>query len=226
MRNRRSGRSADRNLGRRRGSQTSRPDALSKAATWFAGINAPCSFTGAAKAYSRRRAIEKDFAQGATIMDVQKLYRSKLTSADQALRDLPKRCSVLLGMFASQPPALVRAFTDRTKAGEIDEALVFYMHATPATAESLLRQDLLDVIKLHPFYIGAGERALIHELKDSRKAVFFVPSTFSEIPRIIRERPPFDAFLLQVAPMDRAGWFSFGTSGAYSLAGIERSKRV
>jgi len=159
-------------------------------------------------------------------MDVQKLYRSKLTSADQALRDLPKHCSVLLGMFASQPPALVRAFTDRTKAGEIDEAVVFYMHATPATAESLLRQDLLDVIKLHPFYIGAGERALIHELKDSRKAVFFVPSTFSEIPRIIRERPPFDAFLLQVAPMDRAGWFSFGATGAYSLAGIERAKKV
>src|SRR5262245_30850346 len=35
-----------------------------------------------------------------------------------------------------------------------------------------------------------------------------------------------DVFLLQVAAMDRAGWFSFGLTGAYSLAGIERAKRL
>ena len=157
----------------------------------------------------------------------QDLYRSRLTSPQLALRDLPKRCSVLLGIFAAQPPALVRAFADRAKAGEVDEALVYYMHATPATIEALIRLDLMEVIKLYPFFLGAGERGLVRQLNEcSRKVIHFVPNSFSEIPRIVRERPPFDVFLLQVAPMDRAGWFSFGTSGAYSLAGIERAKRV
>lgn len=157
----------------------------------------------------------------------QALYRSRLTTPDAALRDLPKRCSILLGFFAAQPPALVQALADRVQAGGLDEVLVQYMHATPATARALMRHELLDVVKLQPFYIGEGERALIRELGDrGRKVVFFVPSSFSEIPRIIRERPPIDAFLLQVAPMDRAGWFSFGLTGAYSLAGIERSKRI
>jgi itaconate CoA-transferase len=153
------------------------------------------------------------------------IYRSKLTSPDEALRDLPKRCTVLLGMFAAQPPALVQAFADRAKAGDIDEALLYYMHATEATSRALIRPELMDVLKLHPFFLNPGERALIRE-HNARKMVFFVPNSFSDIPRIIRERPPFDAFLLQVAPMDRAGWFSFGATGAFSLAGVERAKRI
>ncbi|MBV8616516.1 MAG: acetyl-CoA hydrolase/transferase family protein [Acetobacteraceae bacterium] len=156
----------------------------------------------------------------------QDLYRSRLTSAEEALRDLPKRCSVLLGFFAAQPPALVRALANRAKAGALDEALVYYMHATPETADSLMHVELMDVVKLHPFYIGPGERALIRQASERGKTVYFVPASFSEIPRIIRERPPFDTFLLQVAPMDRAGWFSFGLTGAYSLAGLERAKRI
>jgi itaconate CoA-transferase len=157
----------------------------------------------------------------------QDLYRSRLTSPQLALRDLPKRCSVLLGIFAAQPPALVQALAARAKVGELDEALVYYMHATPATVEALICPDMMDVIKLHPFFLGAGERALIRELSErGRKVVHFVPNSFSEIPRIVRERPPFDVFLLQVSPMDRAGWFSFGASGAYSFAGVERAKRI
>jgi itaconate CoA-transferase len=155
------------------------------------------------------------------------LYRRRLTSPELALRDLPEHSSVLLGIFAAQPPALVRALADRAKAGEIEEALVYYMHATPATIEALIRLDLTNVIKLYPFFLGAGERGLVRQLNETnRKLVHFVPNSFSEIPRIVRERPPFDVFLLQVAPMDRAGWFSFGPSGAYSLAGVERAKRI
>jgi itaconate CoA-transferase len=157
----------------------------------------------------------------------QDLYRSRLMTPQLALRDLPLDCSVLLGIHAAQPPALIRALADRAKAGDLDEARVYYMHATQATIDALIRLDLMDVIKPYPFFLGAGERGLIRQLnEDSRKMIYFVPSSFSEIPRIVRERPPFDIFLLQVAPMDRAGWFSFGASGAYSLAGIERAKRI
>jgi itaconate CoA-transferase len=80
-------------------------------------------------------------------------------------------------------------------------------------------------VKLYPFFHNPGERALVRD-NPGRKLVFFVPNSFSDIPRIIRERPPFDAFLLQVAPMDRGGWFSFGATGAYSLAGVERAKSL
>ena len=159
--------------------------------------------------------------------DIHDLYRSRLASAQDALSALPRRCNVLLGFFAAQPPSLVQALADRAGAGEFDELRVHYMHATPATATSLLRLDRMDVIKPHPFYMGEGERVLeLQATKAGRKAVFFVPASFSAVPRIIRERPPCDAFLLQVAPMDRAGWFSFGLTGAYSLAGIQTARRI
>ncbi|MEQ8347501.1 MAG: acetyl-CoA hydrolase/transferase C-terminal domain-containing protein [Sneathiellaceae bacterium] len=157
--------------------------------------------------------------------DVQDLYKRRLTTPDLALRDLPPRLNLLLGMFVAQPPALIQAFVDRVRAGAVEEARVYYMHSTPATEETLIRRELMDAVKLHPFFLNPGERALVRDNPD-RKMVFFVPNSFSDIPRIIRERPPFDAFLLQVAPMDRAGWFSFGATGAYSLAGVERAERL
>jgi itaconate CoA-transferase len=159
--------------------------------------------------------------------DIQMLYRRKLTTAGEALRGLPKRGSVLLGFFAAQPPALVQALAEDAKAGRFDEMRVYYMHPTPETNKTLLRMDLMDVIKPYPFYMGPGERALTREAAATgRKVVHFVPASFSVVPRIIREQLTPDAFLLQVSPMDRSGWFSFGLTGAYSLAGIERSRQL
>ena len=159
--------------------------------------------------------------------DVQDLYRRRLTTPGDALRDLPRRCGVLLGFYAAQPPALVAALAERASTGGFDELRVDYMHSTPATAASLLRMELMDVVKPYPFYMGEGERALVRQGNEAgRKTVFFVPASFSVVPRLIRERPPCDAFLLQVAPMDRAGCFSFGLTGAYTLAGIQTARRI
>jgi acyl-CoA hydrolase len=125
------------------------------------------------------------------------------------------------------PPALVPSLADHAHAGSFDELRICYMRPTPHTAATLLRLELMDVITPHPFCMGPGERALTREATAAgRKAVYFVPASFSEIPRIIREQLTPDVFLLQVAPMSRAGWFSCGLTGAYSLAGIEHAKRL
>ena len=159
--------------------------------------------------------------------NIQELYRSKLTTPADALHGLPRRATVLLGFFAAQPPSLVQALADSVRAGGFDEVRIYYMHPTPHTAETLLRMDLMDVINPHPFYMGPGERALTKQATEAgRKVVYFTPASFSDVPRIIREQINPDVFLLQVAPMDRAGWFSFGLTGAYSLAGVERAKRL
>lgn len=88
-------------------------------------------------------------------------YQRKLTTPDAALKGLPRRAGVLLGFFAAQPPALIGALMDQVRAGSFDELRVRYMHATTATAEAMLRPELMDVVKPHPFYIGENERALI-----------------------------------------------------------------
>jgi itaconate CoA-transferase len=79
--------------------------------------------------------------------DFKDLYRRKLTTPEESLRGLPRRSVVLLGFFAAQPPSLVQALADGARAGNFDEMRIYYMHPTPHTAATLLRLDLMDVIK-------------------------------------------------------------------------------
>ena len=46
------------------------------------------------------------------------------------------------------------------------------------------------------------------------------------MPRAIRVEPQIDVFAVQVSAMDRAGYFSLGLTGAYSLAALERAKKI
>jgi len=155
------------------------------------------------------------------------LYKSKLTTADAALKGLPRRTTVVLGFFASQPPGVVSALARAIKAGTFDEVRLVYMHATAETGEALLKLEYCDVLKLRPFYVGPAERALVAEgAKVGRKVVYFIPISFSDTPRAIRAEPQIDVFAVQVSAMDRAGYFSLGLTGAYSLAALEKAKKI
>jgi itaconate CoA-transferase len=104
---------------------------------------------------------------------------------------------------------------------------LIYMHATAETGAALLKLEYCDVLKLRPFYIGPSERALVAEgAKVGRKVVYFIPISFSDMPHAIRVEPQIDVFAVQVSAMDRAGYFSLGLTGAYSLAALERAKKI
>ncbi|MBL6617089.1 MAG: 4-hydroxybutyrate--acetyl-CoA CoA transferase [Reyranella sp.] len=157
-----------------------------------------------------------------TVTDI---YKSKLATAADALKGLPRKSTVVLGFFASQPPALVAEMGMAIAAGTFDEVRMIYMHATEATGAALLKAEYCDVLKLRPFYMGPAERALVQS-SPARKLVHFIPIAFSETPRAIRAEERIDAFPVQVSPMDRAGYFSLGLTGAYSQAALERADRI
>ncbi|QNO19168.1 butyryl-CoA:acetate CoA-transferase [Caproicibacterium amylolyticum] len=57
--------------------------------------------------------------------------------------------------------------------------------------------------------------------------ITYVPVRYSEIPRYYRENvEPMDVAMLQVAPMDKHGFFSFGPSGSMEAAICERAKHI
>lgn len=153
------------------------------------------------------------------------LYKSKLTTAAEALKGWPRKCTVVLGFFASQPPSIVTEMGKAIAAGAFDEVRMVYMHATEATGAALLKAEYCDVLKLRPFYMGPAERALVAS-NPARKLVHFIPIAFSDTPRAIRAEERVDVFPVQVSPMDRAGYFSLGLTGAYSLAALERAERI
>jgi itaconate CoA-transferase len=54
----------------------------------------------------------------------------------------------------------------------------------------------------------------------------FVPTAFSDSPRLLSEHVEVDTFITTVSPMDRHGWFTFGTSNDYGTSVARSAKRL
>lgn len=153
-------------------------------------------------------------------------YKSKLTTPQQAVELIPARGTLSMGMAASEPPALLGALEERVKRGGIEELRVYYSHSMPTAARTILKYEYMDVIKPHAFFLTAPERELMQRgMQDKRRVVYYMPGNFSSMPRILAE-VGIDAFVLVVSPMDKAGFFSCGTNGDYTIPTARIAKKL
>ena len=153
-------------------------------------------------------------------------YKSKLTTAAQAVQLVPRHGTLSMGMAVSEPPALLKALEDRLKHGEIDELRVYYSHSLTAAASTILKYEYLDVVKPHPFFPTAVERALFERgQREGRRVVFYMPGNFSAMPRVLGAIG-LDTFVVTVAPMDRGGFFSCGTNSDYTIPAARAARKL
>jgi itaconate CoA-transferase len=145
-------------------------------------------------------------------------YKSKLTTPEVAVGRIASGVTLSMGMAMSEPPALLKALADRAAAGKVDDLKVYYYESTRIAGETILRYELTD--RIHPYcmFVTPVERALIKrgEQEGGRKVLTYVPSNFSQAPRILTEHIGIDTFLITVSPMDRHGYFTLGTGNDYS----------
>jgi itaconate CoA-transferase len=160
-------------------------------------------------------------------MDHASFYASKLTTAERAVATIPSGSRLSMGMFAAEPPALLKALADRASAGDVDGLRVYYYETAKTAGDTILRYELNDVIKPYCMFITGVERALIKRGKaEGRKTVNYVPSNFHQAPRLLRDEIDIDTFVVTVSPMDRHGFFSFGTGNDYSTKIARSAKRL
>jgi itaconate CoA-transferase len=161
-------------------------------------------------------------------MDVGSLYRSKLTTPDRAVASIPSGSKLSIGMATSEPPALLKALADRAEAGGIDDLKVYYFEATSIAGRTILRYELNDRIHPYSMFITATERALIKQgVEDGgRKVINYVPNNFHQAPRMLIDEIGIDTFVCTVSPMDRHGYFTFGTGNDYSTKVARSAKRL
>ncbi len=151
-------------------------------------------------------------------------YRAKLMTPQDAVKLVPARGTLSMGMAVSEPPALLAALEARVQAREIEELRVYYSHSAPAAGTTILKYEYMDVIKPHPFFPTIFERNLMQRAAaDGRTVLFYMPGNFSSMPRVLAEIG-IDAFVVMVSPMDKAGFFSCGTNGDYTIP-IARAAR-
>jgi itaconate CoA-transferase len=151
-------------------------------------------------------------------MELTSLYRSKLTTPADVVGRISSGATLSMGMAMNEPPALLKALADRAAAGKVDGLKFYYFESTRIAGETILRYELND--RIHPYcmFVTGVERALIKRgMEDGgRKVLTYVPSNFSQSPRLLTEHVGIDTFLMTVSPMDRHGYFTLGTGNDYS----------
>jgi itaconate CoA-transferase len=154
-------------------------------------------------------------------------YQKKLTTAENAAEWLPKSGNIGIGMAASAPPALLQAIEKRVLQRDIERLNLYYLHSAPPLYNSLLKYEYMDRIKPHPFFMGAAERELIQRgVADNKRVIFFVPTSFSEVPKVIEDYLDLDTFIMTVSPMDKGGYFSCGTNSDYTIPAARFAKKL
>jgi itaconate CoA-transferase len=161
-------------------------------------------------------------------MNFAALYASKLTTPDEAVAAIASGSRLSMGMFAAEPPALLKALADRATAGQLDDLRIYYYETAKIAGDTVLRYELNDRIKPYSMFVTGVGRALIKRgMEDGgRKVVNYVPSNFHQAPRLLTEEIGIDTFVHTVSPMDRHGYFSFGTGNDYSTKVARSAKRL
>ena len=151
-------------------------------------------------------------------MDFRSIYESKLTTPEAAVGRIASGVNVSMGMAMTEPPALLKALADRAAAGRVDNLKLYYFESTRIAGETVLRYELTERIQPYCMFVTDVERALIKRgEQDGRKKVLtYVPSNFSQSPRILTEHIGIDTFLVTVSSMDEHGYLTFGTGNDYS----------
>ena len=151
-------------------------------------------------------------------MSIQDLYKEKLASAVDAVRQIRNGDLIIVPTGVGEPPSLLTALSERrcdfqdVKVAQI-LAMRKYAYIDPATA---------DHVRHVAFFYGSASRA------GGREGwIDFIPSHFSEIPaQIHRGQIPADVVLSMASPMDARGYFSISLGADYTMAAIAKARAV
>ena len=154
-------------------------------------------------------------------------YKAKLCAPAEAVRFARSGSNISMGMALGEPPAMLAALNEKIEAGNLTDIRLWYFHSMPAAAQTLLRYDMMDHVHPHCMFMGPTERALAERgEKEGRKVLNFVPVAFSDAPRLLSQHLQLDTFITTVSPMDKHGYFSFGTNNDYASTAARSARHT
>ncbi len=152
--------------------------------------------------------------------DYQKMYQEKLTTPDQLAQQV--QSGWLLGMdtATSQTPAIMTAIAEHIRNSDITgvkvqallDAYPFEFYTDPTLAGKMTGYSW--------FSSSAARKAVNAGYAD------IIPAYYRDFPTRIRTEYDYDAVCVEVAPMDRHGYFSLALNGSYIDAMLDKTKRI
>ena len=147
------------------------------------------------------------------------MYRSKLTTADEAVKVIKSGDWVDYGFCATHPRVLDEALARR--APELEDVKV-------RGGIALWKPAIFDIEDpVHHIIYNSHHTSGFERKHIDTGACFYEPMRYSELPRYYYDHinPP-DVAMFQVAPMDRHGYFNFGVSASHLKAICDTAKTV
>ena len=152
--------------------------------------------------------------------EYQKMYQEKLTTPDKIARQV--QSGWLLGMdtATSQTPAIMTAIAEHIRNSDITgvkvqallDAYPFEFYTDPTLAGKMTGYSW--------FSSSAARKAVNAGYAD------IIPAYYRDFPTRIRTEYDYDAVCVEVAPMDRHGYFSLALNGSYIDAMLDKTKRI
>ena len=152
---------------------------------------------------------------------LQDVYKSKLRSADEAVRMIRAGQRVFIGSSCGEPQHLVNALMDNAKFFS-DVEIVRLL-----SLEGSLLSLMADEYRGHAFHVRS-----IYQGSDQTKGLqankrFITPLTLCAVPDLFKKKMlPLHFALIQVSPPDDNGWMSLGISVDVTLAAARSASVV
>lgn len=158
-------------------------------------------------------------------MDFKAIYKSKLTTLEEAVKVVKSGDWVDYGFCVGHPKGLDGALAKRYK--ELEDVKL------RGGVEMFMPEVLKIAPEENPFYYNSVHFTGACRSKAPEGHSFYIPIRFSELPRYARENyrgrdadKPIDVAMFMVPPMDEHGWFSFGPQASNLMAVSEKSKKI
>ena len=152
-------------------------------------------------------------------MDVRKEYEKKLCTAREAVKVVRSGDWIDYGWNACAPAALDEALAERYQELQDVKVRGAVLMKRPAI---LSVPDTAEHFIWNSWHMSGLERKLIDE-----GIAYYIPLRYSELPRWYRENvEPIRAAMIQVAPMDEEGYFSYGLNASHLEALFERAEII
>ena len=152
-------------------------------------------------------------------MDYRKEYEEKLVSAQEAVKLVESGDWVDYGWCTATPDILDKALAARTDELTDVKLRGGILFKVPAVFE---REDAGEHFIWNSWHMSGVERHMI-----SKGYAYYAPIRYSELPRYCRDiDTPSRIVMIQVAPMDKHGYFNFGPNASHLSAICERAEHV
>jgi 4-hydroxybutyrate CoA-transferase len=149
-------------------------------------------------------------------MNLVDLYKSKLMSPDEAVGLIQDGWSVAVPVAVGQPPVLISALARRKN----DFTHVELFSVVDVYPTEMMKMGRDDPFVLDYSYCIANRAGV----QDGRYV--YTPSRLSEAALLPKFNRPMNATMLQVAPMDKNGYFSMGLSCDYILTLSKQAEKI